>query len=100
MTYEELADPKWKGRICIRSGQHPYNVSLFAAVVTRYGAEKAADWLKGVKANLAKKPSGGDREVAKRYPGGRLRHRRGQHLLYRSDAQRSRSRPEEPGATR
>ena len=65
MTYEELADPKWKGKICIRSGQHPYNVSLIAAVVARYGAEKAADWLKGVKANLAKKPSGGDRDVAK-----------------------------------
>ena len=65
MTYEELADPKWKGKICIRSGQHPYNVSLIAAVVTRYGAEKAAEWLKGVKANLAKKPSGGDRDVAK-----------------------------------
>src|SRR6476469_3995234 len=40
ITYEELADPKWKGKICIRSGQHPYNVSLFAAVVTRHGAEK------------------------------------------------------------
>src|SRR6478735_6115549 len=65
MTYEELADPRWKGKICIRSGQHPYNVSLIAAVVTRYGPEKAAEWLKGVKANLAKKPSGGDRDVAK-----------------------------------
>ncbi|MCP8941121.1 Fe(3+) ABC transporter substrate-binding protein [Alsobacter sp. SYSU M60028] len=65
ITYEELADPKWKGRVCIRSGQHPYNVSLIAAMVTRHGAEKTAEWLKGVKANLAKKPSGGDREVAK-----------------------------------
>ena len=65
ITYEELADPKWKGKICIRSGQHPYNVSLFSAAVSRLGAEKAAEWLKGVKANLAKKPSGGDRDVAK-----------------------------------
>jgi iron(III) transport system substrate-binding protein len=65
ITYEDLADPKWKGRICIRSGQHPYNVSLFAAVVTRLGPEKAAAWMEGLKANLARKPSGGDREVAR-----------------------------------
>lgn len=66
ITYEDLADPKWKGRgVCIRSGQHPYNVSLFAAVVTRLGPEKAAEWLQGLKANLARKPSGGDREVAR-----------------------------------
>jgi iron(III) transport system substrate-binding protein len=65
ITYEELADPKWKGKVCIRSGQHPYNVSLFSAAVARMGAEKAAEWVKGVKANLAKRPSGGDRDVAK-----------------------------------
>jgi iron(III) transport system substrate-binding protein len=65
MTYEELADPRWKGRVCIRSGQHPYNVSLISAVVARHGEEQAAEWLKGVKANLARKPSGGDREVAR-----------------------------------
>jgi iron(III) transport system substrate-binding protein len=65
ITYEELADPKWKGKICIRSGQHPYNVSLFAAVVTHLGPEKAAAWMEGLKANLARKPSGGDREVAR-----------------------------------
>jgi iron(III) transport system substrate-binding protein len=65
ITYEELADPKWKGRICIRSGQHPYNVSLIAAVIARHGEEQAAEWLTKVKANLARKPSGGDRDVAK-----------------------------------
>ena len=65
ITYEDLVDPKWKGRICIRSGQHPYNVSLFAAVVARHGAEKAGDWLTRLRANLAKRPSGGDRDVAK-----------------------------------
>ncbi|MFM8700529.1 MAG: extracellular solute-binding protein [Hyphomicrobiales bacterium] len=65
ITYEELADPKWKGRICIRSGQHPYNISLFAAAIDRLGPEKATEWLKGLKANLARKPSGGDRDVAK-----------------------------------
>lgn len=65
ITYEELADPKWKGKICIRSGQHIYNNGLFAAYVAKHGEAKAEEWLKGVKANLAQKPSGGDREVAR-----------------------------------
>jgi iron(III) transport system substrate-binding protein len=65
ITYEELADPKWKGKVCIRSGQHVYNVALFASVVVKLGEAKAEEWLKGLKANLAKKPSGGDREGAK-----------------------------------
>lgn len=64
-TYADLADPKWKGRLCIRSGQHPYNTALIAAYVHHYGAEKAEAWLRGVKANLARKPAGGDREVAR-----------------------------------
>jgi iron(III) transport system substrate-binding protein len=55
ITYEELADPKWKGKICIRSGQHIYNNGLFAAYVAKYGEAKAEEWLKGVKANLAQK---------------------------------------------
>jgi iron(III) transport system substrate-binding protein len=65
ITYEELADPKWKGKICIRSGQHIYNNALFAAYVAKHGEAKAEEWLKGVKANLAQKPSGGDREQAR-----------------------------------
>jgi iron(III) transport system substrate-binding protein len=65
VTYEELADPKWKGKICIRSGQHMYNNALFAAYVVKHGEAKAEEWLKGVKANLAQKPSGGDRETAR-----------------------------------
>ncbi|XOC81629.1 Fe(3+) ABC transporter substrate-binding protein [Microvirga sp. M2] len=64
-TYEELADPKWKGKICSRSGQALYNISLFAAAIAHMGEDKAEQWLKGVKANLARKPSGGDREQAK-----------------------------------
>src|SRR5688572_21620821 len=64
MTYEELADPKWKGKICIRSGQHMYNNALFAAMIAKHGEAKAEEWLKGLKANLAQKPSGGDRETA------------------------------------
>ncbi len=65
ITYESLADPKWKGRICIRSGQHIYNNGLFAAFLAHHGAAKTETWLRGVKANLAQKPSGGDREVAR-----------------------------------
>lgn len=65
ITYEELADPKWKGKICIRSGQHIYNNALFAAYVARHGEAKAEQWLRGLKANLAQKPSGGDRDQAR-----------------------------------
>ncbi|MGL4729427.1 MAG: Fe(3+) ABC transporter substrate-binding protein [Bosea sp. (in: a-proteobacteria)] len=65
ITYEDLADPKFKGKICIRSGQNIYNIGLFAAVVARMGEARAEEWLKGLKANLAQKPSGGDREQAR-----------------------------------
>jgi len=65
ITYEELADPKWKGKICTRSFQHPYNIALTAAYLVKHGEAKTEEWLRGVKANLAKKPSGGDRDVAK-----------------------------------
>lgn len=62
ITYEELADPKWRGKICVRSGQHTYNVALIASMIAHLGEEKAEAWLTGFKANLARKPAGGDRE--------------------------------------
>ncbi|MCF8477785.1 MAG: Fe(3+) ABC transporter substrate-binding protein [Pseudolabrys sp.] len=65
ITYDELADPKWKGKICIRSGQHIYNNALFAAYIAKHGEAKAEQWLRGLKANLGRKPSGGDRETAR-----------------------------------
>ncbi|KPF70821.1 iron ABC transporter substrate-binding protein [Bosea sp. AAP35] len=65
ITYEDLADPKWKGRFCIRAGQHPYNNAFFAAYLARNGAEKTETYLKALKANVARKPGGGDREVAR-----------------------------------
>lgn len=65
ITYEQLADPEWKGRICIRDGQHAYNLGLFASMVARHGEQKAEQWLKGVKANLARRPTGNDRAQAK-----------------------------------
>ena len=64
-TYEQLADPKWKGKVCIRSGQHPYNTSLIAAMIAHDGVAKTETWLRGVKANLARKAAGGDRDVAR-----------------------------------
>ncbi|WP_432807362.1 Fe(3+) ABC transporter substrate-binding protein [Rhodoligotrophos ferricapiens] len=65
ITYEELADPKWKGKICIRSGQHVYNTALIAAMIAHHGEEKTKTWLEGLKANLARKPAGGDRDQVK-----------------------------------
>lgn len=64
-TYEDLADPKWKGRICTRSGTHDYNVALLGAVIAHDGLEAAKAWAEGLKANLAKKPDGGDRDQVK-----------------------------------
>ncbi|WP_235842126.1 Fe(3+) ABC transporter substrate-binding protein [Ciceribacter selenitireducens] len=65
ITYEELADPKWKGRICMRDGQHSYNIGLFASMVAHHGAEYTEKWLTGLKNNLARKPDGNDRSQAK-----------------------------------
>jgi len=64
-TYEDLADTKWQGRICIRSGTNDYNVALVAAMIAHHGADYAKTWLEGVKANLARKPDGGDRDQVK-----------------------------------
>ena len=61
ITYEELADPKWRGKICVRSGQHAYNVALIASMIAHHGEAETEEWLKGVKANLARKPAGDDR---------------------------------------
>lgn len=64
-TYEELADPKWKGSLCTRDGQHVYNIGLIAAMIEHRGAEFAEEWLRGVKNNLVAAPSGNDRGQAK-----------------------------------
>ncbi|WP_373506132.1 Fe(3+) ABC transporter substrate-binding protein [Aestuariivirga sp.] len=65
ISYEELADPKWKGKICLRPGNHPYNLGLIAAMIAHKGEAATRDWLKGIKANLAVRPSGNDRSQAK-----------------------------------
>ena len=68
--YEDLADPKWKGKVCIRAGQHPYNTALVASMIAHDGEAKTEQWLRGVKANLARKATGGDRDVARDILGG------------------------------
>jgi iron(III) transport system substrate-binding protein len=69
-TYEELADPKWQGRVCIRAGQHPYNTAMIAAFLAKHGEARTEAWLRGIKANLARKATGGDRDVARDIVGG------------------------------
>ena len=64
-TYEDLADPKWKGRICTRSGTSDYNIALLGAVIAHDGMDAATAWVKGLKENLARKPDGGDRDQVK-----------------------------------
>lgn len=65
LTYEELADVKYKGKICTRSGKHPYNLGLVASMLAHHGESETKSWLEGVKANLARKPQGNDRAQVK-----------------------------------
>jgi iron(III) transport system substrate-binding protein len=65
IRYEDLAKPEFKGKICTRSGKHPYNLGLIASMIAHGGEQKTELWLKGVKANLARKPQGNDRAQVK-----------------------------------
>jgi iron(III) transport system substrate-binding protein len=64
-NYEDLANPKLKGKVCSRSGSHPYNISLMASLIARMGEEKAEQWARGVVANFARAPKGGDTDQIK-----------------------------------
>ena len=64
-TYESLADPRWKGKICTRSGSHIYNLSLMGAMIDHLGEAQAEGWAKAVRANLARDPKGGDTDQIK-----------------------------------
>ncbi len=61
-TYEALAEPEWRGRVCIRSSNNIYNQSLLAALIHHLGPEKAEAWARGMVANFARRPQGGDRD--------------------------------------
>lgn len=65
ITLEELATRKWKGRICVRSGQHVYNVAMIASMLAHHGEAKTKTWLTGLRDNLARRPSGNDRSQIK-----------------------------------
>ena len=64
-TYEDLADPKWKGRVCARSGKHVYNRALVASMIAAHGEARARAWVRGLVANFARKPQGNDRAQVK-----------------------------------
>jgi iron(III) transport system substrate-binding protein len=64
-TYEKLADPKLKGKLCIRSGSHPYNLSLFGAMMEHMGPAATEAWLQGMVDNMARAPKGGDTDQIK-----------------------------------
>ena len=64
-TYADLAKPKFKGRICLRSGKHSYNIALIASLIAHVGHTTTEKWLDGLKTNLARKPQGNDRAQAK-----------------------------------
>ena len=61
-TYEALADPRWKGRLCVRSSSNVYNQSLVASLIAHHGAEQAEAWARGLVENFARPPQGGDRD--------------------------------------
>ena len=64
-SYEDLADARWKGRVCMRSSTNIYNLSLLGAIIDHLGEAKAEAWAKGVRANLAQEPKGGDTDQLK-----------------------------------
>jgi iron(III) transport system substrate-binding protein len=64
-TYEDLANPRLKGKVCSRSGSHPYNISLMAALIAHLGEARAEEWARGVVANFARAPKGGDTDQIK-----------------------------------
>ena len=64
-NYEDLADPRLKGKVCSRSGSHPYNLSLMSALIAHNGEAKAEEWARGVVANFARAPKGGDTDQIK-----------------------------------
>ncbi len=64
-SYENLADAKFKGQLCVRSGSHPYNLSLFGAMTEHLGPQKTEVWLKGLVDNMTRSPKGGDTDQIK-----------------------------------
>ncbi len=68
--YEDLADPKFRNQVCVRGAAHPYNTSLAASILAADGPEKTEEWARGVVANMARPPQGGDRDQFRAIPAG------------------------------
>ena len=81
-TYESLAEPKWKGRICVRSGTHVYNLSLMGSLIEHLGRQKAEAWAAAVKTNLAREPKGGDTDQMRGVAAGECDVAIGNHYYY------------------
>jgi len=81
-TYESLAEPKWKGRICVRSGTHIYNLSLMGSLIENLGKAKAQAWAKAVRENLAREPKGGDTDQMRSVAAGECDVAIGNHYYY------------------
>jgi len=64
-TYDDLANPRLKGKVCVRSGSHPYNLSLMASIIAHQGEDRAEAWARGMVANFARAPKGGDTDQIK-----------------------------------
>ncbi|MDZ4054448.1 MAG: extracellular solute-binding protein [Phenylobacterium sp.] len=61
-SYEDIASPRFRGQLCVRSSDNIYNLSLVGALIEAWGPEKTAEWARGIVANLARQPEGGDRD--------------------------------------
>ena len=96
ITYEELADPKWKGKICIRSGQYIYNNALFAAYIAHHGEAETEEWLRGPQGQSGAEAVRRRSRDRARHRGRQVRPRHRQHLLLGADAQQG-SRPQALG---
>jgi iron(III) transport system substrate-binding protein len=92
-SYEDLAAPKWKGRVCSRSGKNSYNVALIASMIAHHGEAGAEEWLAGVKANLARKPQGNDRAQVKAIHAGQCDVAIGNHYYYGKMLEKREQRP-------
>ena len=99
--YEDLADAKWKGRVCARSGTNIYNLSLMSAMIDRLGEAKAEEWARAVRANMARPPKGGDTDQLKAVAAGECDVAISNHYYYarlaRSDKQEDRAVAEKLG---
>ncbi len=81
-SYLDLAKPEFKGKVCVRSGNHPYNLTLMASIINHIGADKAEQWAQGVVTNLARPPKGGDTDQMRAIAAGECEVALSNHYYY------------------